>query len=335
MHRKILALAFAAAVFAAPGFAQSSKLNGTWKLDNSKSDFGQFRAGGPETDTIEVTATDFKQHVTSESPRGTQSYTRACTINGQETKLTPDNPNAHVGPVLLDKITCAWDGGSLVVTEGAQMQGNELTDKLTFSVSDDGNTLTMTSHITSATINGDRKLVYDRTTASAAAAASSSSDAAAPAPNGGMPATGGAMAMIHTAGSHPDFNGAWKLDAAKSNFGQMGGPSSGTITITDNGSSIAIVNDQQGGPMGDMKIDSTVTTDGAESTSTMMGSPVKSTAQWDGTSLVVNSKTSFGGSDVTIKATYSVSDDGKTLTVKTHAESGMGPIDSTAVYDKQ
>jgi hypothetical protein len=330
MQRKILALAFAAAVFAAPGFAQSSKLNGTWKLDNAKSDFGQFRPGGPETDTIEVTSTNFKQHVTSESPRGTQTYTRACDITGTETKLTPDNPNAHIGPVLLDKITCAWDGSSLVVTEGAQMQGNELTDKLTFSVSDDGNTMTMTSHITSATMNGDRKLVYDRTTPGSA-------DAAPPAPaaNGGMPASGGAMAMIHTAGSHPNMSGAWKLDAAKSNFGQMGGPSSGTITITDNGNSIEMVNDQQGGPMGDMKTDSTVTTDGAESTSQMMGSPVKTTAQWDGTSLVTNSKASFQGTDVTIKSTYSVSDDGKTLTVVTHAQSSMGPFDSTAVYEKQ
>lgn len=325
MRRKVLAFAFAAAVCAAPGFAQNSKLNGTWKLNTSKSDFGQFPPPASETDTIEVTNTDFKQHVSSESQRGTQTYTRACAITGQETVLTPDNPNAHIGPVLLDKITCGWDGSSLVVTEGAQMQGAELTDKLTFSVSDDGNTMTMTSHITSATINADRKLVYDRTDAASAGAASAA----------GVAQTAGSMAMIHTGGSHPNLSGAYKLDVPKSDFGQMGGPSGGTLTVDEGGSSIKIDNDQQGGPMGDMKSTQTLTTDGQESTSTMMGNPVKSTAQWDGASLVVNAKTSFQGTDLTIKSTYSLSDDGKTLTVKTHAESSMGAFDSTAVYDKQ
>jgi len=324
MRRKVLAVAFAAAVFAAPGFAQSSKLNGTWKLNTSKSDFGQFPPPASETDTIEVTNTDFKQHVTSESQRGSQTYTRACAITGQETALTPDNPKAHIGPVLLDKITCGWDGNSLVVTEGAKMQGSELTDKLTFSVSDDGNTMTMTSHISSATINADRKLVYDRTDASAATPSAA-----------GVAQTAGSMAMIHTGGSHPSLSGAYKLDVPKSDFGQMGGPSSGTLAIDDSGSSVKIDSDQQGGPMGDMKSTQTLTTDGQESTSTMMGNPVKSTAQWNGGSLVVNAKTSFQGTDVTIKSTYSLSDDGKTLTVKTHAESSMGPFDSTAVYDKQ
>jgi hypothetical protein len=326
MRRKILAAAFAATVFALPGFAQNSKLNGTWKLNNSKSDFGQFPPPAGETDVITVSGTDFKQQVTSTSQRGAQTYTRACTINGQETKLTPDNPNAHIGPVLLDKITCGWDGNSLVVTEGAKVQGSDLTDKLTFSVSDDGNTMTMTSHITSAMMNGDRKLVYDRVEGSAEAA---------PAANGGLAATPGAMAMVHTGGSHPSLSGSYKLDLAKSNFGQMGGPSSGTMTIDDSGASVKIDSDQQGGPMGDMKSSQVLTTDGQESTSTMMGSPVKNTAQWDGGSLVVNSKTNFQGSDVTIKSTYALSDDGKTLTVKTHAESSMGPFDSTAVYDKQ
>jgi hypothetical protein len=325
MCRKIFAVTFAAAVFAVPGFAQNSKLNGAWKLDNSKSEFGQFPPPASETDTIQVTGTDFKQQVTSASQRGTQTYTRACAINGQETDLTPDNPNAHIGPVLLDKITCGWDGSSLVVTEGAKMQGAELTDKLTFSVSDDGNTMTMTSHITSATINGDRKLVYDRTDAASGATPSA----------GGAAPTAGSMAMIHTGGSHPSFSGTYKLDVDKSNFGQMGGPSAGTEAIDDNGSSVKIDSDQQGGPMGDAKSSETVTTDGQESTSSMMGSPVKSTAQWDGGSLVVNSKTSFQGTDVTIKSTYTLSDDGKTLTIKTHAESSMGPFDSTAVYAKQ
>ena len=67
----------------------------------------------------------------------------------------------------------------------------------------------------------------------------------------------------------------------------------------------------------------------------MGGAQVNSTAHWDGVSLVVDSKTSFQGSDVTIKDTYTPSGDGKTLKEVAHVESGMGNFDSTSVYDKQ
>jgi hypothetical protein len=43
----------------------------------------------------------------------------------------------------------------------------------------------------------------------------------------------------------------------------------------------------------------------------------------------------FQGSPVTIKDTYTLSADGKTLTEVTHAESSMGNFDTTSVYDKE
>jgi len=80
----------------------------------------------------------------------------------------------------------------------------------------------------------------------------------------------------------------------------------------------------------------TLSTDGKETTSSGMGgAEVKSTAHWEGSTLVVDSKTSFQGSDIKIKDSYSVSADGKTLTEVTHVESGMGNFDSTSVYDKK
>jgi hypothetical protein len=67
----------------------------------------------------------------------------------------------------------------------------------------------------------------------------------------------------------------------------------------------------------------------------MGGSEVKGTAQWEGNTLVVNAKTSFQGSDVTIKDTYTLSEDGKTLHVTSHAGTSMGDFDSKMVFDKQ
>jgi len=61
MHRKFLAMTIAVAAFALPGLAQDSKLNGTWKLNPSKSSFGQFPPPTSETDTLTVNGNDFKQ----------------------------------------------------------------------------------------------------------------------------------------------------------------------------------------------------------------------------------------------------------------------------------
>jgi len=88
--------------------------------------------------------------------------------------------------------------------------------------------------------------------------------------------------------------------------------------------------------MGDLNITTNLSTDGKETTSTGMGgSEVKSTARWEGSTLVVNSKTSFQGGDVNIKDSYSLSPDGKTLTEVTHVETSIGNFDSTSVFDKQ
>jgi hypothetical protein len=326
MSQKLLSITFAVAVLALPSLAQDSKLNGDWKLDNAKSSFGQFPPPASESDTISITGTSFKQQVTSATAQGSQSYTRSCTIDGKEVTLAPDDPRGHLGAITLSKIQCAWQGGSVVFTETANLRGTELTDRLTFSPSDDGKTMTMDSHITSATINGDRKLVYDKDDGSAAMAA----------PAGPMAATPGAAGMIHTGSAQPNFSGTWKLNISKSNFGQLPPPGSQTDVIEQNDPSVKIAEDQKGGMMGDMNLTTTIDTTGKETKSTGMGgADVLSTAHWDGVALVVDSKTSFQGSDVKIKDSYTLSGDGKTLTEVTHVESGMGNFDSTSVYDKQ
>jgi hypothetical protein len=325
MHRKFLATLFAVAVFALPSLAQSSNLNGTWKLNLSRSTFGQFPPPTSETDTITVSGNDFKQEYTSVTARGEQKGVRSCTVDGKEVNLTPDDPRVQLGAIKLSKMQCSREGTAVVFLETASLNGSALTDKLTFSPSDDGKTMTMDSHITAAQPFSDRKLVYDKQETSAGAAES-----------GAMAATPGAAAMIHTGGSQPNFAGTWKLNLTKSNFGQIPPPTSQTDTIEDNEPSVKIAEDQKGGMMGDMNLTTTVSTDGKETTSTGMGgAPVTSIAHWDGVALVVDSKTSFQGSDIKIKDTYTLSSDGKTLTEVTHVESGMGNFDSTSVYDKQ
>jgi hypothetical protein len=327
MNRKVWVVAAAVVALALPSLAQDSNLNGTWKLNVAKSNFGQFPPPTSETDTITVSGNAFKQQFTSVSARGTQNGLRSCTIDGKEVNLTPDDPRVQLGAIKLSKMQCSWEGKAVVFLETANFNGGELTDKLTFTPSDDGKTMTMDSHITSATMNGDRKLVYDAADPSAAAAPAVGASPTA--------ATPGMAAMIHTGGA-PNLSGTWKLNSEKSNFGQMPGPASQVDTIEHNEPNVKIVEDQKGGMMGDLNITTNLRTDGTETTSKGMGdAEVKSTTHWEGSTLVVNSKTNFQGGDVTIKDSYSLSPDGKTLTETTHVESGMGNFDSTSVYDKQ
>lgn len=327
MYRKIFLIGSAVALFALPGLAQSSKLNGTWKLNASKSEMGQMGGGGSETDVITFDGTQFTQKVTAESPRGTQNYTRSCTVNGQEEKLSPDSPRAHIGPVTVSSINCEMKGDSVVYTEGFDMRGTPSTDQMTFTPSDDGSTMTMSRQISGA-MSMQQKMVFDKS--------DSSRDNSAPPANGGVAATAGTEGMIHAGGAHPDFAGTWNLDIAKSNFGQGQPPSSEVDTITENGNSMTVAVAQKGGMMGDSNTTESYNTDGTPSSWKGMGdATVSGTANWDGDKLVVNAKTSFQGNDVKIKETYSLSPDGKTLTKTLHAETGMGNFDSTSVYDKQ
>ena len=70
MLRKILFSLCAATLFALPSVAQTTDLNGTWKLDNAKSNFGQFPPPASETDVINIDGSSFKQQVTSTTQQG-------------------------------------------------------------------------------------------------------------------------------------------------------------------------------------------------------------------------------------------------------------------------
>jgi len=131
-----------------------------------------------------------------------------------------------------------------------------------------------------------------------------------------------------------DFSGTWKLNAGKSDFGQMPAPDSMTQKITHQDPSLK-VNVASTGGMGDMTYDFSYTTDGKECVNHMGDNEFKSTLKWDGDDLVVDIKGSFGGTDFTAKDRWTLSGDGKTLTITQHFSSAMGEGDVKEVLDKQ
>ena len=132
----------------------------------------------------------------------------------------------------------------------------------------------------------------------------------------------------------PNFSGDWKLNVAKSSFGQMPSPSSMTSKITHEDPKLTS-HVKQSGEMGEMEFDASYTTDGKECSNDMFGNPVKSTLKWDGDTLLIDAKGKFGDNDFTIEDKWTLSDDGKRLTIVRLFKSSMGEGEQKLVFEKQ
>ncbi len=143
------------------------------------------------------------------------------------------------------------------------------------------------------------------------------------------------LAASASAQTKPNFSGDWKLNAGKSNFGQMPAPSSLTEKITHTDPSLK-VQTAQSGDFGDLNSDFSFTTDGKECQNAM-GDMFKmtSTVKWDGDILMFDSKMDFQGTAMTGVDKWSLSPDGKTITVQRHFNGPMGEGDAVIVLDKQ
>ena len=131
-----------------------------------------------------------------------------------------------------------------------------------------------------------------------------------------------------------NFSGAWKLNVSKSDFGAMPAPDSRADKISYDD---PVLTDSytQSGQMGEMTAEMKYSTDGKETTNSVRGNEIKSTAKWDGDDLTVASKAQFNGADITFDDRWSLSSDGKTLTIARHVNSPMGETTQKIVLEKQ
>jgi len=132
-----------------------------------------------------------------------------------------------------------------------------------------------------------------------------------------------------------DFTGDWKLNTSKSTFGEMPAPDSMTIKITHVEPKLDTVS-KQSGQMGEIEMKSSYTTDGKECTNEgFQGAPMKSVVKWDGDALAIETKGQFGDMDFTMTQKWTLSSDGKTLTVAQNFKSAMGEGDQKLIFEKQ
>jgi hypothetical protein len=128
----------------------------------------------------------------------------------------------------------------------------------------------------------------------------------------------------------PNLSGDWKLNGAKSNYGKFPAPLSVTRKITHNDPKL-IMSTTQTGPQGDVISTLVYTTDGKES----VNGDSKGTAQWIGDKLMIDSRRELQGVTLKQKEIWTLSADGKTLTIDSHVSIPNGEFDVKQVFDKQ
>jgi hypothetical protein len=354
MLRKVLIGALAVAGIAVTGFAQGKPdFSGTWKLNVGKSDFGPVPGPSAQTDVIEQSGQTLKIAVNAETEMGKMQYTETLTTDGREVTIAPDAPGAHPNPeVTLQSISAAWNGSTLDVSQKLTYGSDPVTGVSHYTLSADGKVLTISSDYQSQMGEAERTFVFEKQDASAGAPTADSMASSAPsmgsAPTGSSSSSSAASssmssgsmssAMAAASGSasaKPNLSGTWVLDPSKSDFGQMPGPSSATDVIDHKEPSVKI-SVKQTNAMGDMAFAMELVDDGQKvSTWQIFGSEAKSTAHWDGDTLVVTTDATIQDNAIKIASRYTLSPDGNTLTVRGHMSGPMGEVDTKAVYAKK
>ena len=139
---------------------------------------------------------------------------------------------------------------------------------------------------------------------------------------------------------HPDFSGTWVLNKGKSNFemGRGGGAPDITLKVSQTGDSIKI-NEIMKSQRGNRDRTYTLKINGQDQEiEGMMGRTATATADWDGDKLLVSTMMSFERQgqkmEMASDDTWSLSADGKVLTIDSINESSFGTRTSKRVFDK-
>jgi hypothetical protein len=130
----------------------------------------------------------------------------------------------------------------------------------------------------------------------------------------------------------PNLSGVWKANLEKS---KMNGPApSNYLVIIDQQGSKLTENVGIYGARGEQRSSFTFNTDGTQSRNSFRGLPMRTKASWDGGTLVLDSNVA-GTRPASLTEKYTLSGDGKTLTVSTVMAANGNNTEQTVVLEKQ
>lgn len=144
-----------------------------------------------------------------------------------------------------------------------------------------------------------------------------------------------AAGMIATAAqAPPNLAGEWKLNVSKSNYGSFPAPLGATRKIVQSSQNLSLTTTQKG-PKGEITSQLHYTTDGKESVNKLQTGESKGSAQWIGDKLMIESSREIQGATLKQKEIWTLSPDGRTLTIDAHVSLPNGEFDVKQVFEKQ
>lgn len=131
----------------------------------------------------------------------------------------------------------------------------------------------------------------------------------------------------------PNFSGTWTLDLGKSQYGQVPAPQAVTKQIRHNDPALSISTRQQAS-QGTSTTEVKYTTDSKPAVNKIASGESHGTARWQGDSLVIESSVEAQGAQLKQREVWTLSADGKTLTIAIHLTLPNGEFDVKQVFEK-
>lgn len=138
----------------------------------------------------------------------------------------------------------------------------------------------------------------------------------------------GAAATAAWGHKKPDFSGTWKVNGQKTDYGVMPGPRSTTLNIEHKDPDLKLA---MTGGSGERALNLAFTTDGSECTNYVGDTAVTSKVNWDGAALAMEHR----AGSVLVRDRWSLSEDGRVLTIVRKWSGSEGEATQTIVSDKQ
>jgi len=336
MKKTLLILLIVFFTFSICLYAQGPRLNltGTWKLDVSKSQLPEMGGRFAQDQETTLIIEQERRALRIETIRGEIKTAMELTIGGEEQEVESPmmgfarRADMDIKSTTIAKAERSEDRTSIIVTLNTTMSMQDRTFEIktvsSYSLSEDGNTLTEKQ--TRSTSRGDSEsvLVYNKSDSQ------------------------------EESQEETNFSGTWKLDLEKSQMPQMGGraPQSRETTLTieqkDNLIKIETVTTTQRGERksamnlviggGETKVESMMGMMGRRGGAGGPAPVALAKAELEDGILIVTLNTTMSMQDRTFTiqtvSSYSLSEDGKTLTEKQIMTFGDREMESVLVYDK-
>jgi len=127
----------------------------------------------------------------------------------------------------------------------------------------------------------------------------------------------------------PNFSGSWMLNLAKSQYGQFPAPEVMVRQIQHQDPALSMSTYQKGA-QGEVTTELKYSTDGKPS----VNGENKGSAHWENDKLVIDAGRDYQGTQLTQREEWTLSADGKTLTIATRVKLPNGEFDVKQVFEK-